>query len=1144
MKIPKLNRNARPLIWFTAALTLFLAIGVAISISQQRALLLEQLNAHMEREAGVLKSVIAEDLLRYNHAGVKRHLTDFAVNSTDITSIRAVAPNGTVVAEYSRPGPATTTPLKRAYDIKPGDPAGVTIEMIHDLEPLHQALKLLIAKNIAASIIFASAMAFFLWLILKKTAFIPLENALQELNTVNAGLEQHVEERTVEWMRANTALKSEIAEREAAQRELVIKDRAIATSVNGIAFMDFEGKVTYVNSSCLSMWGYRDRGEVVGRSSLDFWQSRETAEKVLGVLQTLGVWSGELVAQRKDGSVFHVQVSADIVKDRSGKPLCFMAAILDITERKQAEQRLRESESKFKTFSEQAIVGIYLIQDGRVKYTNPWFSEMFGYGPGQLPADPDFRQFIHPDDIIAVGERLKKRIAGQVPSSNFNFRGIKKNGETIYLEVYGAVIDYEGRPAAIGTLLDITKRVTAAEELKKSEAKHRMVVENISEIIYNMTLPEGRLQGVVDFLSGSVQETIGYGINDFLRDPTLWIRLVHPDDLPGVKEDTRRMVRDGMEVTRLYRVLHRETQEYLWLEDRIVPQFNSEGAVVGYFGVARDITRRKQAEDSLKDALIRAEEEKNKSEAIIAAIGDGISIQDRDFRVLFQNARHSALVGYHVGEFCYQAFHQREDVCPGCPVAASYVDGKVHIAERSRVTESGTFYVDISASPLRDASGEIVAGIELVRNITDRKQAAEGARRAYETQSVINSLLQVSLDKKPMEQVLLKALETVLSSSWYAPQSKGAIFLSEANGDLVLKVESGIVSNIRESCSRVAIGKCLCGRAAQSGVIQFAPHLDERHDVHFEGMPPHGHYCVPIVASGRVLGVLSLCLEDGHPYDANEQEFLSAVANALAGIIERKHMEEEREAMILDLQALLDKVSASRLEWQETFDSITDMISIHDEEYRIIKANRAFARRFGLSPRDVINKKCYELFHDEHAPILECPHRKTLERSGPVTEEVADPKTGRMFLISTFPFYSVESGKRGIVHIARDVTEAKENETRLMMSERLAALGKMASGIAHEINNPLAAIAGCVDGMNRRISRGIVRRGAVQEVSCHHEGRADQEQEHHHEHALLRADQGLSKKAGGPSRDHPQVPGDHRLPGAVEAGRHRNEPDR
>jgi PAS domain S-box-containing protein len=115
--------------------------------------------------------------------------------------------------------------------------------------------------------------------------------------------------------------------------------------------------------------------------------------------------------------------------------------------------------------------------------------------------------------------------------------------------------------------------------------------------------------------------------------------------------------------------------------------------------------------------------EKNKSEAIIAAIGDGISIQDRDFKVLYQNERHREMSGgNHLGKHCYQAYERRETICNECPVAASFQDGLVHTVERSINVNGNPKHFEIASSPLRDDEGNIIGGIEAVREITGRKQ--------------------------------------------------------------------------------------------------------------------------------------------------------------------------------------------------------------------------------------------------------------------------------------------------------------------------------------------------------------------------------------------------------------------------------------
>jgi PAS domain S-box-containing protein len=106
---------------------------------------------------------------------------------------------------------------------------------------------------------------------------------------------------------------------------------------------------------------------------------------------------------------------------------------------------------------------------------------------------------------------------------------------------------------------------------------------------------------------------------------------------------------------------------------------------------------------------------------ICDAIGDAISIQDTDFTILYQNKAHKNLIGEHIGEYCYIAFEGRDSLCENCPVDMVFKDGKVHRTKMSVPTEKGKIYIEITASALEDSEGEIIAGIEVMRDITRRK---------------------------------------------------------------------------------------------------------------------------------------------------------------------------------------------------------------------------------------------------------------------------------------------------------------------------------------------------------------------------------------------------------------------------------------
>ena len=168
----------------------------------------------------------------------------------------------------------------------------------------------------------------------------------------------------------------------------------------------------------------------------------------------------------------------------------------------------------------------------------------------------------------------------------------------------------------------------------------------------------------------------------------------------------------------------------------------------------------------------------------------------------------------------------------------------------------------------------------------------------------------------------------------------------------------------------------------------------------------------------------------------------------------------ERKQMAQSLQKAAE-------EWRTTFDSINDMVAIVGANHQVIRVNKAFARVINMESGDIIGRHCYEVIHGMNQPHPSCPHARTLETKKVETSEYFDKKLKLWVEATASPIFDDNGQLTGSVHIIKDISarkKAEEEEQQLRnkaeMSSRLAAVGEMASGIAHEINNPLTGVIG------------------------------------------------------------------------------------
>lgn len=209
------------------------------------------------------------------------------------------------------------------------------------------------------------------------------------------------------------------------------------------------------------------------------------------------------------------------------------------------------------------------------------------------------------------------------------------------------------------------------------------------------------------------------------------------------------------------------------------------------------------------------------------------------------------------------------------------------------VKESGELLdVDIRVGVTSRKSGLLQA---IVKDVSEQRKSEREVKRAYQTQTVLNKLLHLSLENLSLTETLELFIYYVTSFPWLVLEPKGAIFLvGDKPGVLELKAHRGLNESLVTICSQVPFGKCLCGRCALSGEIIFSNCMDHYHDNKYAGIQQHGHYCVPILSANRkLIGVFTLYIKHNAKRERLVEETLEAAASVIAGVIQRKRAEEE-----------------------------------------------------------------------------------------------------------------------------------------------------------------------------------------------------------------------------------------------------------
>ncbi len=414
--------------------------------------------------------------------------------------------------------------------------------------------------------------------------------------------------------------------------------------------------------------------------------------------------------------------------------------------------------ARFQRLVEEAGEAIIIVQDGMIKYFNAKALAVTGHSADTYISQP-FHAFIHPEDRKMVLQRSMQRLQGKDTLNIYQFRVIDVRGEAKWLQINAGVIDWEGRPAILAFLPDITQLRQAEMALWESEIRFQMIAENTADLIL---LSQGLEKTM--FVNSALTRLLGFPEQELRGRPISEIIL--PKHRPALTKLWNRIL-SGKTVAPQETILVRKDGSHLPAEISCfaVAQENS-GPYLG--AILRDISARKEIEQELEQyrdhlekivgertseltqanaqlqqtiinqelAEERLSQEKSTLEAVFSAMSDGLSVHGPDFKILFQNAVLTKRYGDCTGQLCHAAYHGRATPCENCGLSGCIKDGATHWFEMSETTERGNLFFELGVSPVRDGKGTIIAAVEVSRDITDQKKLADQLLQAQKMEAI------------------------------------------------------------------------------------------------------------------------------------------------------------------------------------------------------------------------------------------------------------------------------------------------------------------------------------------------------------------------------------------------------------------------
>jgi PAS domain S-box-containing protein len=689
---------------------------------------------------------------------------------------------------------------------------------------------------------------------------------------------------------------------------------------------------------------------------------------------------------------------------------------LDITEKKQTEMALKESEERYLLATKGSTDGMWDHPD--LKEDHQWWSErlyeLLGYKDRELEASSSsFKVLLHPDDMKRMLEAKKRHFEKRKPYA-IEYRLRTKSGAYRWFQARGqALFDKAGNPTRMsGSIQDITERKLALEELQEVNERFQQVVENAQEWIW-----ETDANGLYTYASPIVEKILGYRFEEIVGKKYFY-DLFHPAEREELKKGALEVFDKKQSFAELInRNIHKDGTE-IWLSTSGVPLLDDSGSLIGYRGVDADITTRKYLEDELikhKDYLEVLVKERT------AELEKEITMHKQTEEALIESRERLelALKGAELGMWDWDLendsfiFNTRSEELLEYTSLSNSEDWlkQIHPDDLKRVKENGEAVIK-GQSEVIDHDYRYISKTGEIRWINSWGRVVEWNKdgkpiRATGTSQDITEGKQTEDALKESEHNLKRAQHISKIGSWYYDRTTG----NEKWSDECFKLFGLEKENYPDNMVSAALSFSFYADPEKKAELgTFLAEKYEKYDMEFTTIP----------INGQVKTIHSYC-----EVEKDSEGNLLKVFGSDHDITERKQAEKA--------------LKESEEEYRRLVETTVDWVWSIDTNNKITYSNKAIENLLGYKSEEILDNSFYPLMHSDDKVIIRETIQNAIEqKSGWTDIEIRwlhKDRSIRYFESSAQPVIDDQGNLFGFTGIDRDITDRKQAEEILKKRE-------------------------------------------------------------------------------------------------------------